>query len=110
MSFFNKIRQLRQRTSQVETEIPESYFYFYFPGDKKSKAKELANKLVADGYEVDIHRLEEDVSPGREWALAASKIISSNDIRSIHQLDGINSALAAEYGGDYDGHAVPVVQ
>lgn len=107
MSFLKKIFQPNQDAESNDGTIPPSFFYFYFPNDKKKNAEKLATILKEDGFSTEIHMLDKDVNPNQEWTLKATKAISFDEIKVIYNIDERFTELAEEYGGDFDGHEVP---
>lgn len=97
-----------QNKPNEQTYFPPSFFYFYFPSDKKADANELGKKMRSSGYDVKIHQLEAGVNPSEEWSVVASKAILPKELQNLDKIDSEMDALAEEYGGDYDGREVPM--
>lgn len=97
-----------QSKPNEDPDFPPSFFYFYFPSDKKADANELGKKMRSSGYDVKVHQLEDDVNPSEEWSVVASKAISPNDLQNLDKIDSEMDALAEQYGGDYDGREIPM--
>jgi len=111
MSLFNKLFGLKQRDEQSNEifETPPSFFYFYFPEKQRQQADEVATILKKEGFDTEIHKLEEDVNPSGDWTLKAIKVISFDEIKVIHNVDDRFYEMADKYGIDYDGHEVPMI-
>lgn len=97
-----------QKNSDNNMLSKPSFFYFYFPNDKKSDAEKFGDKMKSKGYDIKIHLIEGEANPDNEWSVNASKVFTQKEMQNIDKVEDDISKLAEEYGGDYDGHEFPV--
>jgi hypothetical protein len=78
--------------------------YIYFPMDRAASAQEYASALTKDDFEVEVRKDEQE---GHVEVIAHRQ--DSIELLQITRLNNKLDALAAEFGGDYDGwETVPV--
>lgn len=88
---------------------PPSFFYFYFPAEQEKKIKQISKVLEQQGYLCTIQMFEKDINPKNEWRLQASRILTSQAISKVYLIDNELQELGYKFGGDYDGHEVPLI-
>jgi hypothetical protein len=96
------LEQLLRAGSDL-SKLHEPEFFLYFP--LESSAREVAQRLEAEGYTVSVR-------PGahnsKSWVCLASKSLILRHVTLVDIRSRLE-ALAAEFEGEYDGWGTPVV-
>jgi hypothetical protein len=75
-------------------------FYLYFPEERD--ARSAGARLEAAGYAVEVRPGADD----GDWLALAERDLADDE--SLDEVEEVLERLAAELGGEYDGHEVDV--